>query len=891
MTSVRDTKPRRTRTAKKTTATPPAAPARQPATRAKTPAKKTTTTPPATPETAAAPAPAARSAAEILADATDRAADIVGLAEQTATALLAAATETADRELATAGQWTAEAEQLRADAQTEAEAADTTALAVTERAERAALQIREQARREADQVLADARAEAGQATEQTVAEAEQRAAELTQAATDTAARTLADAEEKAGILTAEADQAAETIRADAAVRAETVLADAEQAAATVTRAAEHQAEELRAAATAQAQLTEQQAETVLAAAEQKAGALTRAATAQAETLRTQAQNEVTELRDQAERHATKLRTGARIQADTVLTDARTQADGLLAGAREQAEELRRTAQADADRVRAEVRELREEADREIDEATKAAREVRGKAQAEADQTRTQAAAEIRQERTRTAGEAARLLEAAGKDAQRILREAEKGVTAIKAEADKALERAKELEDQAQKEHDRAEVAKFAAQRALESATSRTVRQLERRRLKREAKAAERAGKTTLTAKAKAFVKANSRRLLAIVPITAPMAVAWTGQAGFAHDILGWVAPFTILFAAAWELSTAFVAWMYHQARQSGDSGTLYRVSTWVFAIGAAVMNYWHASATVTGRVWDVAAGKMVDQVSYWDPTPKAVAFSVMSITGMVLWELYASLLHRQKLRADGKVAKSRPTIGLIRWARYPSHSFTAWSLAITDESLSTVELAWTAAANRRAAVRRTDLGAVRRFVAGLIGVGEWVPVRSLPRVSNHSLAIALAGSVNPAQVPQFAVRLTRSTPANRTANYSSGSVNQALPAARSGEPGGRRELEAANHGPRSADAAAAGPEPRTAPDQERHDSAGAGSNRRSAAQEAAAEQVQQILELIETRGYDAVDLEFVMTELGMKKTTAHHRLSDARREFANRATV
>ncbi|WP_331730919.1 hypothetical protein OHV05_37670 (plasmid) [Kitasatospora sp. NBC_00070] len=726
----------------------------------------------------------------------------------------------------------------------------------------------------ADPLLADAADRAADI----VSLAEDQALTLTRYSTEAASHDLATAEQ----WTAEAEQ----LRAEAATDADT-----EQKAANLTQAAERHAEAVRHEAAGQARLTGTQANQLLADAEQQANAPTRTTEHQAAQLRAQVHRDITELRTKAEQYAAKVRTDATAQADQVLAAARAQADGLLARAREQAEELHGTAQADADRVRGEVRRLREEADREIDQATDAAREVRAKAAAEADQIQAQTAAEVRQERTRTTAEAARLLEAATKDAERMLREAGKGTAGVRAEADKALERAQRLETAAQEANDRAEVARFAAQRALQQVTSRTVRKLERRRLKREARAAERAGKTTLTAKAKAFVKANSRRLLAIVPITAPMAVAWTGQAGFAHDILGWIAPFTILFAAAWELSTAFVAWMYHQARQSGDSGALYRISTWVFAIGAAVMNYWHASATVVGQMWDPATLKLVDQISYWDPTPKAVAFSVMSITGMVLWELYASLLHRQKLRADGKVAKSRPTIGLIRWARYPGHSFTAWSLAITDESLSTVELAWTAAANRRAEVRRTDLGVVRRFVASLIGVGDWVPVRSLPRVSNHTLAVALGGSANPATVPQFAVRPTRASSANRAANRLGGSANQALPSARSGEPGGRRELEAAHHSPRSAEPAATDPEPRTTPDQAQHAPAGSGSNRRSAAQGAAAAQVQQILELIEQHGSDVVDLEFVMTELGMKKTTAHHRLAEARKEFANRVTL
>ncbi len=145
------------------------------------------------------------------------------------------------------------------------------------------------------------------------------------------------------------------------------------------------------------------------------------------------------------------------------------------------------------------------------------------------------------------------------------------------------------------------VAEAAAR--MKRATDRTERALERKRLKlqakgerrdakearrakaRELRAAARSGKPSVTDRVKQFVKVNAERLMVIGPITAPMAVAWTGQAGFAEDILGWVVPFTILFAAAWELSTAFVGWMYHQARQSGDAGTLYRVSTWISPSG------------------------------------------------------------------------------------------------------------------------------------------------------------------------------------------------------------------------------------------------------------------------------------------------------------------
>lgn len=169
-----------------------------------------------------------------------------------------------------------------------------------------------------------------------------------------------------------------------------------------------------------------------------------------------------------------------------------------------------------------------------------------------------------------------------------------------------------------------------------------------------------------------------RRLLVGIPILAPMAVAWTGQSEFAMRILGWPLLAGIGFAAAWELSTAFVAWMYHEARKTGASGLKYRIATWAFAGVAALMNYWHAAGPG------------------WAPNPRAVSFATMSVTGIVLWELYASLVHSQKLRAEGMAPPVRPRFGPVRWVRYPVRSWTAWSLAILGGH-RTVEAAWTAA--------------------------------------------------------------------------------------------------------------------------------------------------------------------------------------------------
>jgi hypothetical protein len=177
-----------------------------------------------------------------------------------------------------------------------------------------------------------------------------------------------------------------------------------------------------------------------------------------------------------------------------------------------------------------------------------------------------------------------------------------------------------------------------------------------------------------------------RRIMIGGPIASPMTVAWIGQILFAVHVLGWPVWAAVIFAASWELTTAFAGWMHHQARQAGDRGSLFRAATWLFAASAGAMNYWHA----------------LDHNSVTHPTPKAVSYGAMSLVGIGLWELYSSLIHRKALRARGLVPAVRPRFGFARWARYPRITWTAWSLSIHDQ-ISTVEEAWGAAVIERRA--------------------------------------------------------------------------------------------------------------------------------------------------------------------------------------------
>ncbi|WP_330636760.1 hypothetical protein OHB37_30910 (plasmid) [Streptomyces albidoflavus] len=664
-------------------------------------------------------------------------------------------------------------------------------------AERAA-DLRDQAADDAARILSDGRALATELLDSARTES----ASITEAAIAERSRLLAaaatDADrvrtEAATTAAADADQ----VRAAAEAAAEQLLAEARTEAGTVRTTTAGEAEQVLADAKATV-------EQLLADANRQAQEVTTRAAAQAERVRGEAKQAAAKALADAERTAAQTRTRASTDVDQLLEQARSEADRLRESAGAQAAQVK----AGAEKAAA---ELCEDATRE--------REV---SRADAARTRALAKEDIGRLRATAAEDAERLTRTARQEADRLLAVARAKRDAELKEAEQALVQARLREADADVALKSAEGLAAEAAAEMKRATDRTERALERKRLKlqakaerrdtrearrakaRELRAESRAGKPAVADRVKKFVKVNAERLMVIGPITAPMAVAWTGQAGFAEDILGWVVPFTILFAAAWELSTAFVGWMYHQARQSGDAGTLYRVSTWIFALGAAVMNFWHASGEpVAGsRVWDAQAEIWTEQITYWHFTPKAVAFAAMSIVGMVLWELYASLIHRRKLREDGKVAKARPSIGAVRWVRYPVHSFMAWSLAITDPRLTTLDRAWTAAGAQLADRKAVRTGrALHRVVVPRVGADDHGPaaiptVLTLTRMDRTG-PLESCAAVRPVQHGGHPVR---SGPADRNAVH--GPVRTVGAADRTGGPA--LALEAGSAGPRGAD--------------------------------------------------------------------------------------
>lgn len=231
-----------------------------------------------------------------------------------------------------------------------------------------------------------------------------------------------------------------------------------------------------------------------------------------------------------------------------------------------------------------------------------------------------------------------------------------------------------------------------------AANAKLDRKIRARKLRREDNEDEREFKARRRAaraeSAKARALTFARTAIVVGPIIAPMSVAWTGQASFAMTSLGWSFLAGLLYAAAYELTTVFCGWMYHEARKDGDKGIEYRLAMWAFGAGAAAQQWWHYSPN-------------------WEPTFRAVTFASMTMVSLVVFELFARLVHRRKLRRDGKIGQVRPRFGLIRWVRYPRTTFDAWSMSIL-KGFETVDQAWSEA--DRLAARRKSAKIARRSV-------------------------------------------------------------------------------------------------------------------------------------------------------------------------------
>ena len=287
--------------------------------------------------------------------------------------------------------------------------------------------------------------------------------------------------------------------------------------------------------------------------------------------------------------------------------------------------------------------------------------------------------------------------------------------------------------------------------------------------KRERRYARQQTRRQISARIGKLLPTVGRRVMICGPILAPMTVAWIGQIGFATGTLGWPFLGALVFAAAWELTTAFAGWMYHQARKDGDRGALFRVATWLFAASAGGMNYWHA----------------LNGASIYKPTPKAVSYGAMSLVGIALWELYSSLIHRKHLREEGIVASARPRFGVARWARYTRLTWTAWSLSVRY-GIRTVDEAWSAAVaetarrEREKDARPSVRVTIARTIAHTVAPAKsrlkvfWVTDQTTGQVTAQGVTRVTPGAT-PDRVTQGTRRVTsQATPPDRDPSHPPG---------------------------------------------------------------------------------------------------------------------
>ncbi|MFD6534995.1 hypothetical protein [Streptomyces goshikiensis] len=541
------------------------------------------------------------------------------------------------------------------------------------------------------------------------AQAERIVADAEQLATARIEEAVTEAEATVTALLDEARQAADALQASAEQAAAQQRGDAEAAAGALLEEARLEAEQLREGAS------------------DAAAATRRLAAHEAAELLEKAESDARELRERAAAEGVRLRGEARAAAEECLAQARGRAEVLrtegqqaLARVREDAERVRTEAVAEADRVREagvadraraerEALAVRADAERVRQHAEDTATALRTQASDAAERIRAAVALEVEQQRKDAAAEAERVRLNAEAESARLRESARAAAVDAETRAEgvvaEATTQVEEMTAKAAALLKEAEETKADADAALARALSRTANSLAKRKLRedaadlrREAKrkakaeaAALREGRPTWVDKTRDAFGLVAVRLLTMIPILAPMAVAWTGQSGFAIRVLAWGFAASLVYAAAYELSTAFCAYLYDQARQDGDKGWGYRIATWLFGAGAAVQQWWHYS---------------VD----WSPTARAVTFSAMSMVGVILWEMLASLRHRRKRRKAGNLPPALPSLGMDRWVRYPVRSWTARSLMIDAPSrFPTAEVAWTVAgqvcADRKA--RRT----------------------------------------------------------------------------------------------------------------------------------------------------------------------------------------
>ena len=220
------------------------------------------------------------------------------------------------------------------------------------------------------------------------------------------------------------------------------------------------------------------------------------------------------------------------------------------------------------------------------------------------------------------------------------------------------------------------------------------------------------------------------------------------------------------------------------------------------------------------------------QLEGWG-TVGSVILAAAPVIAELAFEMFHRYAHRETLRQLGRVAQTLPVLGKWAWIAHPFRSRKAIDAHIRAALTE----------HEAVATRRTDLASVRAAAIVQVPVAPQIQLTRAPEP-----AAPVVHEPAPAQVPELV--------------HDPVQVQELAPAAT--EPPVREPAK-----PRTSKANQAPAEPANLTDR--------AANKQN--------QIDQVLNLIDELGYDAVKLGLVIERTGMTKTTAYHRLNDARAQW------
>ncbi|MEV0733423.1 DUF2637 domain-containing protein [Polymorphospora sp. NPDC050346] len=189
----------------------------------------------------------------------------------------------------------------------------------------------------------------------------------------------------------------------------------------------------------------------------------------------------------------------------------------------------------------------------------------------------------------------------------------------------------------------------------------------------------------------AWAVGNVDRIVSGVIYTLALGGAVYGQLS-AAEARGWPTQVGIVIAVAIEGLALVMALTASRLRLDGEAARLPRALTWACAGAAAAINY---AGHIQAQPEDEAG---------------AVLLALLSVAGIVVWEIRSGAKHRPLLRDRGDLPDPPERFGWRRWAAYPRQTLAAWTEDVRDR-LSPGAAALIARVETRRAERRRQQAA------------------------------------------------------------------------------------------------------------------------------------------------------------------------------------